>query len=118
MSLDDSGAAARRVERVEVVDATGTVRAVLGVLGVTHEDGEIHGLQLRDAMGAIRLELAVHDVAGPRLTFISEGNEVLIIGTADARGDIAMPGPFVSLVHDDVDRSLLWRLDARGLTSG
>ena len=76
-----------RASRFEVVDPTGTVRAVLGQVGSGPGTGEIYGLSLLDAAGAERVALTL-DAHGPTLVFLDQGNVALQLGVDDP----ALPG--------------------------
>lgn len=67
-----------RAERVEVVDAAGRVRAVLGTLA---DSGEVEavGLALFDRHGVERAWLATDDTDACGLTMYHDGNIVLSV---------------------------------------
>ena len=85
---DDDHAAPLRSQRIELVDAQGAVRAVLG----TDEEGST-GLFIRDPAGAIRLSLT-HDASQSAL-FIHDGEGTVRIGVAQfahGGGGVALHG--------------------------
>lgn len=97
-----------REERFEVVDATGAVRAVLGVLG----DGAV-GLAVLGRDGDERLRLAV-DEESAALTVTAGGNVVFETGWLEATGDVLRRGGYAFLADAGGTPVLGWRVDQGG----
>jgi hypothetical protein len=94
-----------RARRIELIDAEGRPRLLLGDLGRWPGGGELIGVSLRDEHGHERLLLGL-DALGPSLAFVEEGNVVLHLAVDDAA-----PGGGASLsVADNQGRPLarLW----------
>jgi hypothetical protein len=80
---DEGGSEVVRARRIELVDAEGRTRLLLGDLGQWPGGGEMVGLSMRDEHGHERLLLGL-DALGPSLAFVEEGNVVLHLAVDDA----------------------------------
>jgi hypothetical protein len=86
-----------RAGRVEVVDASGQLRAIFGRLGVGADGADAYGVSLLDRSGAERAALTF-DAHGPSLVFVTAGNIAIQIGVDDSAlvGDHSGPVAFVA----------------------
>lgn len=101
-----------RAERVEVVDAHGRARIVLGELGGPDADtlGVGVGVGVYDRRGSERITLALGD-AGPLVGFSLGGNDALILGVDDPETTATRPGPYLELLGPDGHVAMGWRVD-------
>ncbi|HYD09119.1 MAG TPA: hypothetical protein VEA78_03370 [Acidimicrobiales bacterium] len=104
-----------RTRRLEVVDAGGRVRAVLGPAVVDGGGGEGFGLWLRDDGGGARVWLGV-DGAGAALAVGRDGTVVAGLGTIDPGPDAVHVGSHVFVADRDGRTAAGWYVhDVSGL---
>jgi hypothetical protein len=73
-----------RTRRVEVIDASGRVRIVMGDRPGSGTHGlSVFGIALLGPDGSVRADL-LDDAAGAALSFVSSGNQALEVGVDDA----------------------------------
>lgn len=114
MSADSAaGTQALAAERVEVVDADGRVRLVLGDIGHPDRPGEVYGIALLGPDGRQRAWLAL-DPTGPVLGLDRHGNAVLELGVDDGTGEVLTTGAYLHLADGDGRPVLGWRVDDDG----
>ena len=98
-----------RTERVELVDAEGNVRVVIGNLaGEAEVDDYFPGLALIDAEGTDRVALMLHDT-GSVLSFSLAGNDALLMGVDDP-GLKGGSGPYLELLRRSGAAAIGWRV--------
>lgn len=102
-----------RVGRIEVVDADGKLRAVLGEVSRPTYDASSFGLALFDAEGRRRLRLAVDD-AGPVLVLDQGGNIGVELGVHDPELDAIHTGAYLLVADADGTEVAGWRVEADG----
>jgi hypothetical protein len=88
-----------QTRRLEITDAQGLVRAVLGDIG-TPASPAIFGFAVFDADGRQRAWLALHDT-GPALVFDQGGNDAVHIGVDDDHPEAVRTGAFLHLCDAD-----------------
>lgn len=89
-----------RATRVELVDADGAVRAVLGALDTPDPRSPVYGLALLDEAGRPRVWLSL-DRTGPNLVFDLAGNNLLSLGVNDPAADALHVGAYVHVADID-----------------
>lgn len=98
-----------RCSRLEVLDATGRPRIVLGDLAPTAG----FGIAVLDEQSGRRIVASLDD-GGPVIAFDLDGTIVLEVGVHDATDDATHVGPY-ALVNDATGRTVLGvRVDERG----
>ena len=100
-------------ERVEVVDAVGRVRLVLGDIGNPDRPGEVFGIALLDPAGRQRAWLALDDT-GAALGLDRDGNAVVEMGVDDGTGEVLTRGAYLHLSDSDGRPVVGWRVDDDG----
>lgn len=85
-----------RTRRLEIVDAQGRVRAVVGDLAPASADSPDFGLALLDGQGARRAWLSLGP-QGPVVGLDHNGNTVAEMGVTDAGGDALGTGAYLVL---------------------
>jgi hypothetical protein len=109
----DGAARALQAERVEVVDAQGRVRLVLGDVGNPERPGEVFGVAIVDAAGHQRAWLALDD-SGASLVFDRTGNAAVELGVDDGTGEATVTGAYLHLSDVDGRPVIGWRVDDDG----
>jgi len=111
---DDGGGAVGivRARRLEVVDADGVVRAVVGDLA-TPPRGGVFGIALLGSQGQPRVWMEV-DGQGPALVFDQGGNDVVELGVDDPGADALHVGAYLHLSRPDGRPALGWRVEEDG----
>ncbi|HVF76291.1 MAG TPA: hypothetical protein VM938_14745 [Acidimicrobiales bacterium] len=102
------------VNRIEIVDAGGRVRLVLGDIGNPERPGEVFGVALLDDDGHQRAWLAL-DHHGPVLGLDRNGNAVLELGVDDGVGEVVRSGPYFHLGDADGRPVVGWQVDDDGV---
>lgn len=106
-----------RARRVEIVDAAGRVRVVLGEVDRPAHQAPSFGLVLFDEHGRRRVWAAVEET-GPVLVFDHGGNIGIEVGIHDATPDSLHTGAYIMLNDGDGRPVLGWQVEADGsLTS-
>lgn len=100
-------------DRVEVVDAGGRVRLVLGDIGHPERPGEVFGVALLDHTGRQRAWLALDD-NGPAFGLDRHGNAVVELGVDDGTGDVVRRGAYFHLADADGRPVVGWQVDDDG----
>lgn len=102
-----------RARRLEIVDADGRVRVVVGDLAPPHGDSPDFGLALLDDQGARRawLSLSPH---GPVVGLDHTGNTVAEMGVTDAGGDALGTGAYLVLSDPTGTLSIGWWVEEDG----
>lgn len=100
-------------ERLEVVDADGRVRLVLGDIGHPDHPGEVYGVALLDPDGRQRAWLAV-DGTGAVFGLDRHGNAVVELGVDDGEGEVVTRGAYFHLADADGRPVVGWRVDDDG----
>ncbi|HVE47479.1 MAG TPA: hypothetical protein VNA57_12135 [Acidimicrobiales bacterium] len=102
-----------RVRRLEIVDAEGRVRAVVGDLAPAEADAPDFGLALLDAHGARRawVSLGPH---GPVVGLDHSGNSVAEMGVTDAGGDALGTGAYLVLSDATGGLAIGWWVEEDG----
>lgn len=95
--------------RVEVVDADGRVRLVLGDIGHPERPGEVFGLAIVDVTGRQRAWLALDD-SGAALVFDRTGNAAVELGVGDGTGEATVSGSYFQLSDVDGRPVIGWRV--------
>jgi len=101
------------VERVEIVDAGGRVRLVLGDIGNPDRPGEVYGIALLDNVGRQRAWLAL-DESGAALGLDRNGNAVVELGVDDGTGEVVRSGAYFHLSDGDGRPLVGWQVDDDG----
>ncbi len=104
---------ALQAERVEVVDAEGRVRLVLGDIGHPDRPGEVFGVAVVDPGGRQRAWLALDD-SGAALVFDRTGNAAVELGVQDGTGESTVSGGYLQLSDVDGTPVIGWRVDDDG----
>lgn len=102
-----------RTRRLEIVDDSDRVRAVVGRLGTGGRDEAVIGIASLDARGSSRAWLSL-DACGSSLVFGQEGNNVVYLGVDDGETEAANPGPYFELCGRDGATAIAWRVDRDG----
>lgn len=102
-----------RTRRLEVLDARGTPRIVVGDLAGSPGSGEVFGLAVLDRSGRHRAWLSL-DGNGVNLCFDRNGNAVLELGVHDDEGEAVEGGAYVQLSDVDGRPALGWSVDDDG----
>lgn len=102
-----------QTERVEVVDAEGRVRLVLGDVGNPERPGEVFGVAIVDPAGRQRAWLAL-DESGAALVFDRTGNASVELGVHDGTGQATVSGAYLQLSDVDGRPVMGWRVDDDG----
>lgn len=113
MSDDTAEEPVVRASRVEIVDADGQVRAVLGEVSRPDYLASSFGLALFDADGRRRLRMAV-EATGPVVVFDQAGNIGVEVGVHDPTPDALHVGAY--LVMGDAGGTAVagWRVEDDG----
>lgn len=109
----DGGDRRLQAERVEVVDAEGRVRLVLGDVGNPERPGEVYGVAIVDRAGRQRAWLAL-DENGAALVFDRTGNAAAELGVHDGTGEAVVSGAYLQLSDVDGRPVMGWRVDDDG----
>lgn len=100
-----------RARRIELVDAQGTVRAVVGDLEEPDVGGEgTFGFGVLDAASRLRVWLALGP-SGPVLVFDQDGNVALELGISDPADDLRHPGAHFFLASAEGEPRIGWRIE-------
>lgn len=102
-----------RGRRLEIIDAEGRVRAVVGDLAPVEADAPDFGLALLDAQGARRawVSLGPH---GPAVGLDHSGNSVAEMGVTDAGGDALGTGAYLVLSDATGGLAIGWWVEEDG----
>lgn len=102
-----------RTRRLEVLDARGNPRLVMGDLGGSAQPDEVFGLAVLDRNGRHRAWLSL-DAAGVTLSFDRTGNAVLELGVHDDEGESVAGGVYLQLSDVEGRPAVGWRVDDDG----
>lgn len=102
-----------RARRLEIVDAEGRVRAVVGDLAPAQSGSDDFGLALLDNQGTCRawLSLGPH---GPAVGLDHSGNTVAEMGVADPGGDALGTGAYLVLSDPTGGLAIGWWVEEDG----
>ena len=102
-----------RARRLEILDDSDRVRAIVGRLAGGGQREAVIGIAVLDPRGRRRAWLAF-DASGPALVFDHAGNNVLYLGVDDEEGDAVHPGPYLELCDRDGATAIGWRVGSEG----
>ncbi|HUP68625.1 MAG TPA: hypothetical protein VM142_02300 [Acidimicrobiales bacterium] len=102
-----------RTQRLEIVDAEGRLRAVVGDLAPAQSDSPDFGIALLDEHGARRawLSLGPH---GPMVGLDHSGNTVAEMGVTDPGGDALGTGAYLVLSDNTGGLAIGWWVEEDG----
>lgn len=102
-----------RARRLEIIDAHGQVRAIVGDLATPQAEGDDFGLALLDHQGARRASVSLTP-HGPVIALDHAGNTVAEIGVTDGGGDAIGTGAYVVLSAQTGALAIGWWVEEDG----